>query len=167
MPRPKPEKIDPVDVLGFQLLNPTKIAKAFENFHKIGKTEKEITGEELLAEYDKLGGAIKKNRRLVAMGAFYDFTKKEPKKNLDLDNIGEEDYEDEYVLMRKKRVPEKRVTHKELTAKISALKKEDYEPDEGAEEELESEHLRLEEEPKKVSEEKPKSKRGRPKKNEA
>lgn len=119
MPREKPEKVEPVNIIGFQLLNEAKVRRAIETLEKFGSS---YTQEQILAEYDKLGGAIKKEGRIITMGTFYDFLEKKPKKIENYKNIGEESYDDEYVLVRKKRSPEKKLSHKELSAKIKALK---------------------------------------------
>ena len=123
MPRVKPEKVDPINVGKFELLNVIKVRKAIETLEARGM---EITSENLLPEYDKLGGAIKKGARKLEMGAFYDFLEKKPRKIDDYDKIGEEDFADEYVLVRKKKKEEgKRMTHKDIMAKIKKEKTEE------------------------------------------
>ena len=58
-------------------------------------------GEEMgvLALYDRSGGAVKLGERKLAIGTFYDFTAREPRKKVE---INEEDYTDEFVLVKKK-----------------------------------------------------------------
>ena len=120
MPRAKPEKFDPIYVGKFHLLNVTKVRTAIETLERHGK---EVNQENLLPEYDKLGGAIMKEGRKIETGAFYDFLEKQPKKIENYDTLGEEDFADEYVLVRKKKQPEgKKLTHKDIMAKIKKEK---------------------------------------------
>lgn len=84
--------LESVQVAGFELLNNEKVERALV---AVGEDASE---EELLAEYDKLGGGIKKDGRKVALGSFYDFTTKSPKTDV---NYEELQYEEEYVLVRK------------------------------------------------------------------
>lgn len=59
----------------------------------------------ILALYDRIGGGIRtKEGRKVALGTFYDFEKREPVKDV---KIGEEQFEDKTILVRK----EKKVVH--------------------------------------------------------
>src|SRR3990167_269354 len=110
------DKLDPVNVKGFRLLNSVKVTTALQ---KLGDN---ATSEALLAEYDKLGGAIMKGARKVAMGTFFDFIEKVPKKNVDYEVLGEAEFEDEYVLTPKKKKPAKRDSLKELLSKVRNLK---------------------------------------------
>ena len=93
-------------------------------------------GEEMgvLALYDRSGGAVKLGERKLAIGTFYDFTAREPRKKVE---INEEDYTDEFVLVKKKtrkgRKSEDagdRIKRLERTAKKS--KSVEAEPDEAA-----------------------------------
>ena len=144
MPRVKPEKIEPINLGKFELLNVVKVRLAIENLEKVGK---EVNQENLLPEYDKLGGAIKKGGRKLEIGAFYDFLNKKAKKIEDYYKIGEEDFADEYVLVRKKKKPEGgKLTHKDIMAKIKKDK---------IEEKVEEDSEKFNEEPRKP---------GRPKK---
>lgn len=52
-----------------------------------------------LALYDRFGGAVKLGERKLAIGTFYDFTAREPRKDVE---ISEESYTDEFVLTKKK-----------------------------------------------------------------
>ena len=83
------------------------------------------TDEQLIVEYDRLGGAIKFEGRKLSMGAFYDFEEKKPREHIEL---GEDQFEDKYVLVRK----EKKVTREkgeDVLKRVKALKtKEDLTP---------------------------------------
>ena len=74
----------------FELANPTKLERAKE---KLGKSAMDA---DLLAEYDKYGGAIKKDGRIIETGSFFDFQTKLPRKEPKIE------FGDEYVLIRKK-----------------------------------------------------------------
>ncbi|MEK7124144.1 MAG: hypothetical protein AAB877_00445 [Patescibacteria group bacterium] len=73
-------------VNGFDLINPTKVERALNGVitpdgKKIGGVVKEdgsFDPAELLAEYDKLGGAIKHGTDKVKTGSFFDFANKKP-----------------------------------------------------------------------------------------
>lgn len=74
-------------VKGFTLVNEDKITRALDgnqNEHGefvggIRKEDGSYVAEELLAEYDKLGGLIRKGEDKVRMGSFFDFKKKSPR----------------------------------------------------------------------------------------
>ena len=87
-----------------------------------GGLGKNASPEAVLAEYDKLGGGIKKDGRKVAMGSFYDFDNKCPQEDVKYDDL---EYEEEYVLMRKpiESKGAKRATTKERVAKVAKAKK--------------------------------------------
>ena len=73
------------------LLNNEKLSRARA---KLGKT---ATDAQILAEYDKYGGAIRnKEGRAISMGSFFDFTNKVPRKATKIE------FDDEYVLLRKR-----------------------------------------------------------------
>ena len=84
--------LESVQVMGFELLNDDKVQRALTAIGEEGSEE------DLLAEYDKLGGGIKKDGRKVAMGSFYDFTTKKAKTKVDYEEL---EYEEEFVLVRK------------------------------------------------------------------
>ncbi len=92
--RVKPKVMQPVDVGEYTLLNDEKVGRALDNIGVNG------TDEQLIVEYDRLGGAIKFEGRKLAMGAFYDFEEKKAREEV---NLGEDQFEDEYVLQRKPR----------------------------------------------------------------
>ena len=96
-------------IKGFDLLSEDKLERALNNLGE-GATE-----ESILAEYDKLGGGVKRNGRKIAMGTFYDFTEKKPRKNVDYVNLTEDDMEDEIKIVRKKKA---RPTTEENFAKV-------------------------------------------------
>lgn len=107
---------DTVVVKGFELLNARKIAQALE---ELGENPSE---EALLAAYDKRAGAIRKDGRLIATGTFWDFDEKKPKEVKDYSKLGEDDFEDEYVLVRKKRKPKAEEKAADVKRKLSKLK---------------------------------------------
>jgi len=84
--------LESVYVQGFELLNDEKVQRALD---AVGPNASE---EQLLAEYDKLGGGIKKDGRKIALGSFYDFTAKKAIKDVSYDEL---EYEDELVVVRK------------------------------------------------------------------
>ena len=90
--KPEMKTLESVSVMGFELLNDDKVARALD---RLGEGASE---EALLAEYDKLGGGIKYNGRKVAMGSFYDFIEKKPKMDVKYDEL---EYDEEFVLVRK------------------------------------------------------------------
>ncbi len=102
---PKEQDLGRVEVDGasFLLLNPGKVKAALEFMAENKLAE---TSENLLAFYDRLGGAIKleskDGNRAVALGAFFDFENKEPRKGVDYANLGDENFSDELVVVRKK-----------------------------------------------------------------
>jgi len=55
---------------------------------------------QILALYDRLGGGIRLKERKLNMGVFWNFKEREPNEAPDL---SEEDFEDEFVLVRKQR----------------------------------------------------------------
>ena len=110
-------------VKGFHLLNPGKLEKALD---KLGEG---ATEEQVLAAYDKLGGAIRKEGRKVAMGTFYDFVNKEPRKDVNYEVLTEENFEDQMVLVRKP-VKKKEDGKTDLKSKLAKVKKaEEVNPD--------------------------------------
>ena len=109
--REKPRVLQPVDVGDYTLLNDEKVSRAFD---KLGEN---ATDAQLLAEYDRLGGAVKYEGRKLAMGTFFDFKEQKPREVVKLE---EEQFEDEYVLQRKEKkiVREKGKDIKERVAKL-------------------------------------------------
>ena len=96
----------------FTLLNHEKVARVLDLIEGVvpprNADEAEVLkrclalknqNKTIIALYDRLGGAIKIEGRKIALGTFYDFAARAPKAVIDL---GEDDYEDEYVLVRKK-----------------------------------------------------------------
>ena len=71
---------------GYELVNSEKIDRAKKGVvyaekgrvDKVGGLSDNYTPEQLLAEYDRLGGLIKKNGVKVKSGSFYDFDNKKP-----------------------------------------------------------------------------------------
>ena len=72
---------------GFELVNEDKVERALNGTltpsgDKVGGIAKEdgsYDENELLAEYDKMGGAIRQGTDKVETGSFYDFKKKKPR----------------------------------------------------------------------------------------
>src|SRR3990167_4442650 len=111
-------------VKGFRLLNSGKVAEALD---KLGENP---TEEALLAEYDKLGGAVRtSDGRKVVMGAFYDFKNKVARVGVKYDALGENDFEDQLVLVPKKKEKQDRKPEsiKEVLNKMRNVKDEDVE----------------------------------------
>lgn len=81
--------MDNLKVGDFELVNAEKVERALTgsvsgNGTKVGGVVKEDGSYDdaaLLAEYDKLGGLIKKGGDRVVMGSFYDFKNKRPQKD--------------------------------------------------------------------------------------
>lgn len=90
--KPALKALESVEIMGFELLNDDKVARALDH---LGETASE---EEILSEYDKLAGGIKKDGRKVALGSFYDFVLKKPRTDVKFNDL---DYEDELVVVRK------------------------------------------------------------------
>jgi hypothetical protein len=75
-------------VKGYELLNADKVLRVLEGSPTttgvieggIMQSDGTFDEDELLAMYDKLGGAIKKNGDTVKLGSFYDFKLKAPRK---------------------------------------------------------------------------------------
>lgn len=108
-----------VEVQGFILVNGRKVQRAFE---ELGEGALE---EDLLSEYDKYGGAIKtKDGRKLVTGCFYDFVEGKAKKGFDNLEIAEGNFEDEYVLVPKKKKKVAPTTKESLQKKVKTLKKE-------------------------------------------
>lgn len=68
---------------GFTLVNHEKLNRAIEgHMGRGGRLEGGIgegaSDEAILAEYDRLGGLIRKGKNNVKMGSFYDFPKRKP-----------------------------------------------------------------------------------------
>lgn len=68
---------------GYTLVNPDKFERAIngsivDKGRVVGGIGKEASPEAILAEYDKLGGLIKKGKHRVKMGSFYDFKNRKP-----------------------------------------------------------------------------------------
>mgnify|MGYP001576703365 CR=1 FL=1 len=93
----EPKKDKKVGFEDFEFLNVSKLELAMQ---RAGGKASQLA---ILAEYDKLGGAIRKAGRKLAMGTFYDFEARKPRTGVDLKKLGEDAYDDEYVLVRKKR----------------------------------------------------------------
>ena len=108
-----------VEVKGFILLNGRKVQRAFD---VLGEGALE---DDLLSEYDKYGGAIKtKDGRKLVTGCFYDFVEGKAKKGFDNLEIAESNFEDEYVLVPKKKKKVAPTTKESLQKKVKTLKKE-------------------------------------------
>lgn len=87
----KAPRVLPVKLGDFTLLNPEKVERA-----KAALGDK-ATDAEILAEYDKYGGAIRtKEGRAISTGVFFDFKLKKPIEKPKIE------FDDEYVLVRKK-----------------------------------------------------------------
>ena len=116
--RPKPKAMQLVDVGKYVLMNDEKVGRALD---KIGA---DGTDEQLLAEYDRLGGAVKLEGRKLAMGTFYDFEEKKAREEIKID---EDQYEEEYVLQHK---PKKVVKEKgdDVKDRVANLKKKEDKP---------------------------------------
>jgi len=112
--------LESVNVMGFELLNDDKVQRA------LVATGENGSKEVLLAEYDKLGGGIKKEGRKVAMGSFYDFTNKCPRTKVNYDDL---EYEEEFVLVRKslETKSSKGLSTKERVAKLGRAGKAETE----------------------------------------
>ena len=86
----------------FTLLNSDKAQKALDY---IDEKKMEVIAENLLAMYDRLGGAVRLDtevgQRALALGTFYVFENKCAKKGLDYENLAEESFSDEVKVVRK------------------------------------------------------------------
>ena len=81
----------PTALASYLLLNREKLDRAR------GKLGKEASDLEILVEYDKYGGAIRnKEGRIIKTGSFFDFVNKVPRKAPKIE------FDDEYVLVRKR-----------------------------------------------------------------
>lgn len=77
----------PASVKGYELLNQDKVRRVLEG--SPSRTGEAVGGilqpdgtfdeDLLLANYDKIGGGIRKNGDTVKMGSFYDFARKAPR----------------------------------------------------------------------------------------
>lgn len=84
-----------IKVKGYKLANPDKIQRALHGSSNdtgqpvggVMKSDGTFDDDELLAEYDRIGGLILKAGDKVRTGSFYDFTAKKPreKKKVDLE----------------------------------------------------------------------------------
>ena len=80
---------------------------------------KEMKHEQaVLALYDRLGGGIKLKERKVATGTFYDFAARKPRVKAKVD---EGDFNDEYVLVKKKANKGKKV--EDIATRIKRIEK--------------------------------------------
>ena len=104
-------------VKGFELLSLDKIQRALD---KLGEGASE---EAILAEYDKLGGAIRKDGRKLQTGAFFDFEEKKPKENVDYEKVDEEQFEDQFVLVKKPVKKKVEVNKESLASKLARIKR--------------------------------------------
>ena len=133
MPRivkPKTENLNPdrapaevmVGKVKFTLLNPEKAKSAMDHMEE---KEMKMTSENLLAMYDRLGGAVRLQTELGAralvLGAFYDFENKVAKADLDYANLGDENLADEVVVVRK--VSKKKVRKDGVADRLNKLEK--------------------------------------------
>ena len=104
-------------VLGkFTLLNNEKVGRVLDLLEGIaeprddaeraalGAVGKKDKNSQILALYDRVGGAVKLGDRKIALGTFWDFSAKQP---IDKPDFKEEDFEDEYVLVRKQKKTQK------------------------------------------------------------
>lgn len=82
----------------------------------IGKLPKD---KAIITLYDRLGGAIRFEKRKVALGTFFDFESGLPQENIE---IKEDVFEDQYVLVRKQKVS-KRVQGEDIRRKVANLTK--------------------------------------------
>ena len=69
---------------GYELVNAEKVDRAILGSMSAGGQLQGGVGEKAsdevkLAEYDRLGGLVRKNGRKVKMGSFYDFENKKPR----------------------------------------------------------------------------------------
>jgi len=96
----------------FTLLNSEKLGRALDWLDEIETPKAEsdqaalaaaqkmgAKKDAILALYDRFGGAVRLGERILKTGAFWDFAAKKPLKKADL---SEEDFGDEYRLVRKK-----------------------------------------------------------------
>ena len=72
------------DIKGYEIVNPEKFERAVHGSVGAGGTLHGGVGENAsdaakLAEYDRMGGLIRKKGYKVKMGSFYDFEKKKPR----------------------------------------------------------------------------------------
>lgn len=82
-------------VKGFTLVNAQKVERALygapnsenEMIGGIADADGTYDDDKLLAEYDRLGGLIKKGDDNVKTGSFYDFKKKQPKEKPTVDFV--------------------------------------------------------------------------------
>ena len=77
----------------------------------------------VLALYDRLGGGVKTaDGRKIASGTFYDFEKREPRKEV---KLGEEQFDDKYVLVHKEKkvVREKGIDLKNRIKQMEEIEK--------------------------------------------
>lgn len=79
---------------GYTLANEEKIDRAINGSigsegRLVGGIGSKATDEELIAEYDRLGGLIQKDGNKVKTGSFYDFEKKQPRKEPEVSFITE------------------------------------------------------------------------------
>lgn len=76
----------PQHIKGFTLVNAAKFERAINGtVHRAGTPEggvgDDASDDEILAEYDRLGGLIQKGKNNVKTGCFYDFKNKKPRDN--------------------------------------------------------------------------------------
>lgn len=122
----------------FTLLNQVKAKKALDYMEE---KDMKATPENLLAMYDRLGGAVRLStelgQRALALGAFFDFENKVAKKGLDYNNLEEENFTDEIQVVKKaiRKAPKKtsvadRLAKLEEPSKKGKTKEEAAEPEE-------------------------------------
>jgi len=75
--------------LGYTLVNLEKLDRAIHGTMSrggqlIGGVGENASDEAIIAEYDRLGGCIKKDKNQVQMGSFYDFKKRAPRAKPDV-----------------------------------------------------------------------------------
>jgi len=78
-----------MEILGFSIVNDEKFNRAVygamgANGALHGGVGEGATDEAKLAEYDRLGGLVRKGKNKVKMGCFYDFKSKAPHKKFDV-----------------------------------------------------------------------------------
>lgn len=120
-----------MEVNNFILDNSEKVSRAINGVsfrhkgivEKNGGLPKDHTPEQLLAEYDRLGGLIlTKDNIKVKNGSFYDFEKKQPRKEPDIKFITNVDG-DEIEVDEKEAKALKAAQKKIKEAKIKKIKK--------------------------------------------
>lgn len=127
MPETQGRVLRDTQVGKYTLLNDEKLGRVLDLLEGITEPKSEEASllatlkaydhnDAVLALYDRYGGAIKLGEREIQIGTFYDFAAREPKK---VEDIKEADYEDEYVLLKKKTNKKKKV--EDIKSRIKRL----------------------------------------------